>query len=70
MEVIENNYSELFEKKTVLFLGYGLEEADILEHILRRGTVKATKDRRRFALQGFFLSQQPLYENLHHFYEK
>lgn len=27
----------LFRKKVVLFLGYGLEEAEILEHILRRG---------------------------------
>lgn len=69
-ENVQEFLGELFEKKTVLFLGYGLEEADILEHILRRGAVKATKDRRRFALQGFFLSQQPLYENLHHFYEK
>lgn len=61
---------ELFEKKTVLFLGYGLEEAEILEHILRRGSVKATINRRRFSLQGFFLSQRPLYENLHNYYEK
>ena len=27
----------LFEKKTVLFLGYGLEEIEVLEYILRRG---------------------------------
>ena len=53
-----------------MFLGYGLEEAEILEHILRRGSVKPTRDRRRFALQGFFLSQKPLYENLHNYYEK
>ena len=69
-ENVREFLSELFEKKTVLFLGYGLEEAEILEHILRRGSVKATKDRRRFALQGFFRSQQPLYENLHNYYEK
>lgn len=62
--------SELFDKKTVLFIGYGLEEAEILEHILRRGSAKARKDRRRFALQGFFRSQQPLYKNLHNYYEK
>ena len=41
-----------------------------MEHILRRGSVKATGDRRRFALQGYFLSQKPLYENLHTYYEK
>ncbi|MCK4824825.1 SIR2 family protein [bacterium] len=69
-ENVQEFLGELFEKKTILFLGYGLEEAEILEYILRRGSVKATKDRRRFALQGFFRSQQPLYENLHNYYEK
>ena len=69
-ENVQEFLGELFEKKTVLFLGYGLEEAEILEHILRRGSVKPTRDRRRFALQGFFLSQKPLYENLHNYYEK
>lgn len=69
-ENVQEFLNELFEKKTVLFLGYGLGEAEILEHILRRGSVKTTQDRRRFALQGFFLSQRPLYENLHHYYEK
>jgi hypothetical protein len=69
-ENVQEFLSELFKKKTILFIGYGLDEAEILEHILRRGSVKATEDRRRFALQGFFRSQQPLYENLHNYYEK
>jgi hypothetical protein len=59
---------ELFEKKTILFLGYGLEENEILEHILRRGSAGPTGDRRRFALQGFFRSQEPLYEKLYEYY--
>ena len=69
-ENVQEFLGELFEKKTILFLGYGLEEAEILEHILRRGAVKPTRDRKRFALQGFFLSQKPLYQNLHTYYEK
>jgi len=69
-ENVQEFLGELFEKKTVLFLGYGLKEAEILEHILRRGSVKLTSERRRFALQGFFLSQEPLYKNLHNYYEK
>lgn len=69
-ENVQEFLGELFEKKTILFLGYGLEEAEILEHILRRGSVTPTSDRRRFALQGYFLSQKPLYENLHTYYEK
>lgn len=68
-ENVKEFLGELFDKKTILFLGYGLEEAEILEHILRRGSVKPTKNRRRFALQGFFLSQEPLYKNLHAYYE-
>lgn len=67
---VQEFLGELFEKKIILFLGYGLEEAEVLEHILRRGAVKSTKERRRFALQGFFLSQKPLYEKLHAYYEK
>ena len=67
---VQEFLGELFEKKTVLFIGYGLEEAEILEHILRRGFAKDTLDKRRFALQGFFVSQQPLYENLHNYYKK
>ena len=67
---VQQFLGELFERKTVVFLGYGLEESEILEHILRRGKVKPTGDRRRFAVQGFFHSQQPLYEKLHNYYEK
>ena len=61
---------ELFARKTVLFVGYGLDESEILEHILRRGDTGLTRDRRRFALQGFFGSQLPMYESLHRYYER
>jgi len=61
---------ELFAKKVVLFIGYGLEEAEVLEHILRRGGARDSKENRRFSLQGFFLSEQPLYNNLYSYYEK
>ena len=53
---VQQFLGELFEKKTVVFLGYGLEELEMLEHILRRGQVKQTGDRRRFAVQGFFVA--------------
>lgn len=69
-ENVNEFLGELFAKKTVLFIGYGLEETEILEHILRRGSTKNTKERKRFALQGFFRSQIPLYNNLHKYYEK
>jgi len=69
-EMVQHFLNELFEKKTVLFIGYSLEEAEILEHILRRGGVKNTKVKKRFALQAFFLSQDPLYRKLHDYYQK
>jgi len=69
-ETVKHFLGELFEKKTILFIGYGLEEAEILEHILRRGRVKDTKDKRRFALMPFFLSQSPLYGMLYEYYLK
>lgn len=67
---VQHFLREMFAKKIILFIGYGLEEAEILEHILRRGAVESTRDRRRFALQGYFVSQERLYENLHQYYEK
>lgn len=66
---VQEFLDDLFKRKIVLFLGYGLEEAEILEHILRRGGVRKTPERRRFALQGFFKSQAPLYEKLYEYYE-
>ena len=67
---VQDFLSDLFARKTVLFIGYGLEEAEVLEHILRRGGVGKSEERKRFVLQGYYLSQKPLYENLHSYYQK
>lgn len=69
-EIVRNFLGELFEKKTVLFVGYGLEEAEILENILRRGRVQDTMNKRRFALMPFYRSQKPLYEMLSDYYKR
>jgi hypothetical protein len=66
---VQEFLGQLFARKVVLFLGYGLDEAEILEHILRRAGARNAKERKRFALQGFFQSQAPLYESLHRYYE-
>jgi hypothetical protein len=61
----------LFESKTVLFLGYGLEEVEILEYILRRGGTNKTGNIRRikrYLLQGFFHAEMSLYEKLAKYY--
>ncbi|MXX94955.1 MAG: hypothetical protein F4039_02290 [Gammaproteobacteria bacterium] len=66
--------THLFKKKTVVFLGYGLNETELLEHILRRGTDTKENTRRKlrklFCLQGFFSSEKPLYEHLYSYYKE
>lgn len=65
---VQHFLGQLFDKKTVLFLGYGLEEAEILEHILRRGGVGPGEEKKRFSLHPFYNSQSPLYQNIHKYY--
>lgn len=65
---VQDFLAEMFGRHTVLFIGYGLEEAEILEHILRRGCVSEESTPRRFMLQGFYYDQQKLYELLHKYY--
>jgi hypothetical protein len=67
---VQHFLAELFVKKVILFIGYGLEEAEVLEHILRRGGARDSQIRRRFVIQGFFRSEEPLYKNLHEYYRK
>lgn len=46
----------LFREKTVLFLGYGLEELEILEYVVMkaRGTARQRNVAQHYLLQGFF----------------
>jgi hypothetical protein len=63
----------LFESKTVLFLGYGLEEIEILEYILRRGGAGARRANtriNRFILQGFFNAEMALFQKLRSYYRE
>lgn len=59
---------EMFDHHTVLFIGYGLGEAEILEHILRKGGQNSTHTRRRFMLQGYYSHQQRVFRHLHSYY--
>jgi hypothetical protein len=61
---------DLFKRKTVLFIGYGLEEMEILENIFRRGEIENNKERWRFALQGYFRKDSFLFNKLHDYYMK
>ena len=51
----------VFRNKTVLFLGYGLEELEILEYIILRESAKrGPSEAAHFALQGFFSFESAL----------
>lgn len=58
----------LFSKKTVLFLGYGLEELEILEYVLKSARREPKNQFRLFILQGFFNADNWLFEQLRNFY--
>lgn len=72
-EEVQTFLTYLFETKTVLFLGYGLEEIEVLEYILQRGRVSersAEKRIRRYIVQGFFNAEMALYDLLKEYYQE
>jgi hypothetical protein len=61
----------LFKNKTVLFIGYGLDELEILEYvILKAGRPPGTPGRqpRHYILQGFFSHEEALLGSLRSYY--
>ncbi len=61
----------LFSEKNVLFVGYGLEELEILEYIIGKARLTVNSDRtemRHFLLQGFFSHERVLAESLENYY--
>jgi len=63
----------LFAKKTILFLGYGLDEIEVLESIVRNAGMKAGGEQgriRRFTLQGFFSAELGLANMLDEYYRE
>lgn len=70
-KAVQDFLTYLFDRKTVLFLGYGLEEIEVLEYILRRGGAvdKDTNSRtKRFILQGFFNAEISLLQMMRSYY--
>lgn len=63
----------LFERKTVLFIGYGLEELEILEYVILKARHKpgiATNEAKHYLLQGFFSHEYELMLSLKRYYLK
>ena len=58
----------LFTYKTVLFVGYGLEEMEILEYIILKARTASGMEIRHFLLQGFFSHERELMINLNSYY--
>jgi len=61
----------LFENKTVLFVGYGLEELEILEYVILKTRHKPGEDQREakhYLLQGFFSHEYELMRSLKRYY--
>ncbi len=62
----------LFTHKTVLFVGYGLDELEVLEYIVVKAPAaqKSGLQPRHFLLQGFYSHERALMENMRIYYRE
>jgi hypothetical protein len=61
----------LFQLKTVLFVGYGLEDLEILEYVIQKARQQGPPDRpqaRHFMLQGYFAHEYELMRSMTQYY--
>lgn len=61
----------LFRNKTVLFVGYGLDDLEILEYVVQKAQQQGVSDRpqaRHFMLQGYFSHEYELMRSLTQYY--
>jgi hypothetical protein len=61
----------LFERRTVLFVGYGLEDLEILEYVVQKAKQQSSSGQpqaRHFMLQGFFAHQYELMRSMTQYY--
>ena len=69
-EHVQAFLKHLFKMKTVVFLGYGLAENELLEHILRHGAIdRSHSERKLFCIQGFHSSETSVYTHLYKYFE-
>lgn len=65
--------SHLFSAKTVLFVGYGLEDLEILEYVIQKARMLSPDgeaEARHFMLQGYFSHQSELMRSLTQYYRQ
>ena len=61
----------LFKQKAVLFIGYGLEELEILEYVIQKARQPASggkREARHFMLQGYFSHEIELMRSMRSYY--
>ncbi len=70
----ENSYLSflevLFKVRNVLFIGYGLEELEILEYVFQKARVRDPSEIRHYLLQGFFAHEAALMRSLKAYYRQ
>ncbi len=65
----------VFKRKQVLFIGYGLEEMEILEYVLQKAVTEGergaytNRQPPHFLIQGYFRHEKPLVDHLRKYYE-
>src|SRR5262249_10584805 len=59
----------LFSNRTVLFVGYGLEELEILEYVIVKARRRAREEGPHYLLQGFYSHEAELMRHLASYYE-
>ncbi|HEY3778673.1 MAG TPA: SIR2 family protein [Rhizomicrobium sp.] len=61
----------LFKKKTVLFIGYGLEELEILEYVIQKARLPpkdGVRESKHFMIQGYFSHEIELMRSMRSYY--
>jgi hypothetical protein len=61
----------LFQRKTVLFVGYGLDDLEILEYVVQKAKQQTSSERpqaRHFMLQGYFEHEYELMKSMTQYY--
>ncbi len=61
---------DLFSSQTVLFIGYGMEEWDILEYLLTKGRHAISRTSQFFMLMGFYSHQEKTFDHLYKYYKE
>jgi hypothetical protein len=63
----------LFQLKNVLFIGYGLNELEVLEYVVQKGIKQRTntnEELRHYVLQGFFTHEMELVRSLKSYFRQ